>query len=72
MSARIYPTAAALKYRCKMGSTNAAVLPDPVIELATTSRPDIITGIANCWIGVGVVYYISEIALSNGRINLRS
>ena len=31
-----------------MGNKNAAVFPDPVIELATTSLPDIITGIANC------------------------
>jgi hypothetical protein len=47
-SARMYPTATALKYRCRMGSRNAAVLPEPVIELATTSRPDMITGMASC------------------------
>jgi len=55
-----------------MGNKNAAVFPDPVIELATTSLPDIITGIANCWIGVGDVYYKSLIDLRSGLMRRRS
>ena len=53
-NARMYPTGATLKYRCRIGSRNAAVLPEPVIELATTSFPETITGTANCWIAVGL------------------
>lgn len=56
IKALIYPTAAAWKYLWIMGKTKAAVFPDPVIELATTSLPERITGIANCWIGVGLIY----------------
>lgn len=43
-----------------------------MIELATTSLPDIMTGMANCWIGVGRVYSTSLIAFRSGLISLRS
>jgi hypothetical protein len=44
----MYPTAATLKYLWMMGAKNATVLPEPVMELATTSFPVRITGIAIC------------------------
>ena len=72
ISARMYPTAAAWKYLCIIGSTKAAVLPEPVIELATTSLPDKMTGMAIIWIGVGFTYPTSLTAFSKGRISLRS
>lgn len=55
INALMYPTAAAWKYLWMIGNTKAAVLPEPVIELATTSLPDNMTGMASCWIGVGLV-----------------
>ncbi len=72
INALMYPTAAAWKYLCMIGSTKAAVLPEPVIELATTSFPDKITGIASDWIGVGFTYPTSLTAFSNGLMSLRS
>lgn len=39
-----------------MGTKKATVLPEPVMELATTSLPVRITGMASCWIGVGLTY----------------
>lgn len=51
-----------------IGIKKAAVLPEPVIELATTSFPVAITGIANCWIGVGLVYPNYPIAFRTGLI----
>jgi hypothetical protein len=53
INALMYPTAAAWKYLWSMGNKKAAVLPEPVIELDTTSLPDKIVGMASCWIGVG-------------------
>ena len=41
--------------RCRMGSTNAAVLPVPVWAPARTSRPSSTAGMARAWIGVGSV-----------------
>ena len=37
------------------GSTNAAVLPEPVCDRPTQSRPSIAAGISALWMGVGVV-----------------
>ena len=51
-----------------MGSKKAAVLPDPVMELAKTSRPNKIGGIANCWTVVGFTYPRSSQALRSGLI----
>ena len=70
MSALIYPTAAAWKYLWMIGRRNAAVLPEPVIELATTSFPDEMTGIVCCCIGVGLIYPTSLIAFNRGLIIL--
>jgi hypothetical protein len=42
------------------------------MELATTSRPDMMTGMASCWIGVGVLYYISLTAFNRGLIKRKS
>lgn len=69
---RIYPTAATLKYLCITGIKNAAVFPDPVIELATTSFPVDITGMANCWIGVGRAYPSYPTAFKIGLIKRNS
>ena len=69
---RMYPTGATLKYLCKIGRRKAAVFPEPVIELATTSLPDLITGIASCWIGVGLTYSKSLTALSRALLNFKS
>lgn len=55
-----------------IGIRKAAVFPEPVIELATTSLPVIITGIANCWMGVGFKYCKKPIALRIGLIILSS
>lgn len=52
----IYPTATALKYLWRIGIRKAAVFPDPVIELATTSLPIKIVGMDRDWIGVGFTY----------------
>src|SRR5258706_667884 len=41
--------------RWRMGRTNAAVLPLPVIAQASRSRPSIAGGIASVWMGVGRV-----------------
>mmetsp|Transcript_29530 Transcript_29530/g.73836 ORF Transcript_29530/g.73836 Transcript_29530/m.73836 type:complete len:307 (+) Transcript_29530:1490-2410(+) len=41
---------------CSIGSTNAAVFPEPVRAIAATSWPAISTGIARRWIGVGTRY----------------
>ena len=70
--ALMYPTAAALKYLWIIGSKKAAVFPEPVIELATISFPDIITGTHNCWMRVGLVYYTSLIAFIKGLISRKS
>jgi hypothetical protein len=43
-------------YFSSMGTTNAAVLPDPVRAIPTTSFPSRIAGIALRWIGVGRLY----------------
>jgi hypothetical protein len=53
-----------------IGRRNAAVLPEPVIELATTSFPDEMTGIVCCCIGVGLIYPTSLIAFKRGLIIL--
>jgi hypothetical protein len=37
---------------CRIGKTNAAVLPVPVLALAQTSRPARISGMTAAWIGV--------------------
>ncbi|CRZ52125.1 Uncharacterised protein [Vibrio cholerae] len=37
---------------CSIGSTNANVLPEPVLDEANKSRPAIVSGIACCWISV--------------------
>src|SRR5262249_5598537 len=42
--------------RCKIGSTNAAVLPVPVCASPNTSQPCSTGGMACCWMGVGIVY----------------
>ena len=40
--------------RSKSGSRKAAVLPEPVRAIATTSSPAKMCGIARRWIGVGI------------------
>lgn len=40
-------------HRCSMGSTKAAVLPEPVRAMPTTSAPARMAGIALRWMGVG-------------------
>jgi hypothetical protein len=54
MSARVVPRGLSIS-RCSTGSTNAAVLPLPVMAQASTSRPAMAIGIACSWIGVGRV-----------------
>lgn len=39
-----------------MGTKKAAVLPDPVRAMATTSAPERMSGIVLRWIGVGMRY----------------
>jgi len=41
---------------CSMGMTKAAVLPDPVRAMPTTSWPCSISGIVRRWMGVGSRY----------------
>ena len=41
--------------RCRIGRTNAAVLPVPVWAQPRTSRPSSTCGMQRCWTGVGVV-----------------
>ena len=40
----------------KSGSRNAAVFPEPVRAIATTSRPESTTGMVRRWMGVGTRY----------------
>ncbi|SIT40551.1 hypothetical protein BN2476_240223 [Paraburkholderia piptadeniae] len=49
--------------RWMIGSEKPAVLPVPVCAAPITSRPSSTTGIALAWIGVGVVYPCSAMAL---------
>lgn len=49
-----------------MGRQKAAVFPLPVTELANTSLPDIIAGIACCYTKVGISNSKSSSALSSG------
>ena len=51
-SARVVPRGLSIS-RWRIGSTNAAVLPLPVMAQARTSRPARAGGTASAWIGVG-------------------
>ena len=51
---------------CKMGRTNAAVLPEPVRADAQTSFPRRMAGIAAAWMGVGVEYPCEATARRRG------
>mmetsp|Transcript_75033 Transcript_75033/g.202874 ORF Transcript_75033/g.202874 Transcript_75033/m.202874 type:complete len:236 (+) Transcript_75033:2110-2817(+) len=48
---------------CMMGMRNAAVLPDPVRAIATTSWPSRMVGMVFLWMGVGNLYPIFMMAL---------
>ena len=52
-----------------IGIKNAAVFPDPVRAIATTSFPSIISGIVLRCIGVGTLKPLFNIALYTGKLS---
>ena len=58
-SARVVPLGLSVR-RCRIGRAKAAVLPLPVIAVATRSRPSMAAGIVCSWIGVGFTKPRSE------------
>ena len=59
----VFGVLARVSYFCKMGMTKAAVLPDPVLAMPTTSSPCKIRGIVLRCMGVGSLNLQTEVML---------